>query len=136
MEIDLQRLLDKGIIIPSEHETCEFIFIIFVRPKADGSFRLIFNLKRLNEHVVYHHFKVESLKSVIELVEKACFMAPMDLRDAYHSVPISVHAHKYLKFTYPSMPINTSSSHREENCSNLLACQMVCAVHIDCSQIC
>lgn len=37
---------------------------------------------------------------------------------------------------YPSMPKNTSSSHREENCFNLLARQMVCAVHIDCSQIC
>ena len=99
IEIDLQRLLDKGIIIPSEHETCEFISTIFVRPKADGSFRLILNLKRLNEHVGYHHFKIESLKSVIELVEKACFMASMDLRDAYYSVPISVHAQKFLKFT-------------------------------------
>ena len=34
IKIELQRLLDKGIIIPSEHETCEFISTIFVRPKA------------------------------------------------------------------------------------------------------
>ena len=67
IEVELQRLLDKGIIIPSEHETCEFISTIFVRPQADGSFRLILNLKRLNEHFVYHHFKMESLKSVIQL---------------------------------------------------------------------
>jgi len=51
IKIELQRLLDKGIIITSEHETCEFISTIFVRPKADGSFRLILNLKRLNEHI-------------------------------------------------------------------------------------
>ena len=71
IEIELQRLLDKDIIIPSEHETCEFIStIIFVRPKADGSFRLILNFKRLNDHIVYHHFKMESLKSVIQLMEK------------------------------------------------------------------
>ena len=100
IKIELQRLLDKGIIIPSEHETCEFISTIFVRPKADGSFRLILNLKRLNEHIVYHHFKMESLKSVIQLMEKDCFMASVDLRDAYYSIPMSVHAQKYLKFTW------------------------------------
>ena len=100
IKIELQRLLDKGIIIPSEHETCEFISTIFVRPKADGSFRLILNLKRLNDHIVYHHFKMESLKSVIQLMEKDCFMASVDLRDAYYSIPMSVHAHKYLKFTW------------------------------------
>ena len=100
IKIELQRLLDKGIIIPSEHETCQFISTIFVRPKADGSFRLIHNLKRLNEHIVYHHFKMESLKSVIQLMEKDCFMASVDLRDACYSVPMSIHAQKYLKFTW------------------------------------
>ena len=92
-------LLDKGIIIPSEHGTCEFIPTIFVRPKADRSFRLIFNLKRPNEHIVYHHFKMESLKYVIQLMEKDCFMVSADFRDACYSVPMSVHAQKYLKFT-------------------------------------
>ena len=33
-----------------------------MRPKPDGSHRLILNLKRFNEHVAYHHFKMESLK--------------------------------------------------------------------------
>ena len=124
IKIELQRFLDKSITVPSEHETCEFISTIFVRQKADGSFRLIFNLRRLNEHIVYHHFKMESLKSVIQLMEKDCFMASVDLRDAYYSVPCS------------SMPRNTLRSHGVENCTNLLACQMVCAVLLDCSQSC
>ena len=78
IKIELQTLLDKGNIIPSEHGTCEFISTTFVRAKADGSFRLILNLKRLNEHIVYHHFKMESLKSEIQLMEKDCFMASVD----------------------------------------------------------
>ena len=41
-----------------------------------------------------------SLKSVIQLMEKDCFMALVDLRDAYYSVPMSVHSQKYLKFTW------------------------------------
>ena len=28
---------------------------------ADGSFRLIVNLKRLNEHIVYHHLRWDLL---------------------------------------------------------------------------
>ena len=92
IKIELQRLLEKGITTPSERQTCEFISTIFVTPKADGSFRLILKLKRLNEHNVYHHFKMESLKSVIQLMEKDCFMASVDLRDAYYRVSMSVHA--------------------------------------------
>ena len=57
IDTEIKRLLEKGVIVPSCHETGEFVSAIFVRPKPDGSHRLILNLKRLNEHVAYHHFK-------------------------------------------------------------------------------
>ena len=90
---DLQRLLDKGVY--SEHVPHDFISSIFGKPKSDGFFWLIFNLKGLNKHTASHHFKMESLKSVIQLMEKNYFMAPANLKDAYY-VSISIHAQKYL----------------------------------------
>ena len=33
---------------------------IFIRPKKDGSHRVIFYLKKLNEAVSYHHFKMDT----------------------------------------------------------------------------
>ena len=56
---EVQQLLAKGVIVESPHEKGEFISPIFLRPKPDGSHRLILNLKKLNEKVVYRHFKLD-----------------------------------------------------------------------------
>lgn len=45
---EVEKLLGKGVIIATGHEKGHFISPIFLRPKKDGSFRLILNLKSLN----------------------------------------------------------------------------------------
>ena len=95
---EIKRLLEMGVIVPSCHETGEFVLTIFVRPKPDGSHRLILNLKRFNEHVAYHHFKMESLKSALQMMKPGCFMASVDLKDAYYSVDADIKYQELLKF--------------------------------------
>ena len=51
----------KGVISETTHCPGEYISTIFIRPKKDGGFRLILNLKNLNEHVEYQHFKMDTL---------------------------------------------------------------------------
>ena len=68
---EILSLLKKGVIIPSQHEPHEFISTIFRRNKRDGSFRMILNLKTLNEHVQYHHFKMETIETVISMIPLA-----------------------------------------------------------------
>ena len=43
---------------PSQHQV---ISSIFLRKKKNGSYRMILNLKGLNEFIEYKHFKMESL---------------------------------------------------------------------------
>ena len=86
---ELSKLLIKGVIRLTTDEQGEFISPIFVRPKKDGTHILILNLKDFNKHVTYHHFEMESLKSSINLMTEGCYMAPVDLRDAYYSVPVA-----------------------------------------------
>jgi hypothetical protein len=83
----------KGVISQTLHEPGEFISRIFIRPKKDGTYRLILNLKKLNNFVKYHHFKMETIHTATQLMKKNCYMASIDLRDAYYSVP-------YLKFSW------------------------------------
>ena len=73
---------------------------MFTRPKKDGSHRLILNLKKLNEYVTYHHFKMESLQSAVQLLKKDYWMAVLDLKDAYYSVPINPQHRKFLRFEF------------------------------------
>ena len=92
--------MSKGILALSHHEKGEFISPIFLTPKSDGTFRLILNLKKLNKHMPYHHFKMDTISTVLNLVTKDCFMAKVDIKDAYYSVPIKISDQRYLKFEY------------------------------------
>ena len=64
---------------------------VFIRPKPVGTFRVILtsNLQCFNEFVQYSHFKINTLESAIQLTKQGCFMASIDLKDAYYSVPVA-----------------------------------------------
>ena len=91
---------NKKIVVESIHETGEFLSPIFPVGKPDGSLRIILNLKELNQSVEYLHFKMDSIKVVLSHVTKGCFMASLDLKQAYHSVKIHEQYQKYLKFQW------------------------------------
>lgn len=61
---------------------------------------MILNFKNLNKHVQYNHFKVDTLQSVLNSMRPNCFMASIDLKDAYYCVPIAPSHQKYLKFEW------------------------------------
>ena len=95
---EIARLVQKNIIVPCEHEEGEFISAIFLTPKGDGTYRLILNLKKLNEAMPYVHFKMDTIHTVLSLVTPGCFMTKIDIKDAYYSVPILPEHQKFLKF--------------------------------------
>ena len=98
---EIEKCLQKGVIVATMHEKGEFISPIFIRPKNDGFFQLILNLKRLNIHVEYQHFKMDTLSSSINMMKPNSYMASVDLKDAYYSVPIAYcDQQKYLKFEW------------------------------------
>ena len=97
---EVQRLLHKDIIELTHPSEGQFISNIFFRPKKDGAIRLILNLKTLNLSVAYHHFKMETLQAAIQLMSQGCFLASVDLKDAYYSVPVAREDRKYLRFIW------------------------------------
>ena len=98
VDAQITKFLEKGIIVESSHEDGEFISNIFLRPKKDGSYWMILNLKDLNTFVTFHHFKMDSIHTCSQIMRPHCYMASIDLRDAYFSVPIDKEHQKYLKF--------------------------------------
>ena len=109
VEKEIHTLFEKGVIQGSLHEPGEFISPIFLTMiflslqfsfPYDGSYRMILNLKKFNEFVEYHHFKMDTLDTVIKMMKPGCFMASVDLRDAYYTVPVHPEHRKYLKFLF------------------------------------
>ena len=75
---EITKLLSKSVIVCTQHEPGEFISPVFIRRKKDGANRMILNLKDLNQHVQYYHFKMETLIDAIRLMTPNCFMRSVD----------------------------------------------------------
>ena len=73
---EIDKLLKKGVIKETTHCEGEYTCTIFIRPKKDGTYRLILNLKNLNEHVEYYHFKMDTRQSKMASMHVvACYIA-------------------------------------------------------------
>ena len=99
---EIVKLLNKGVIELTERGPLDYLSTIFLRPKTDGTHRMILNLKQLSKKVVYHHFKMDTLWSVIHMMKPGCYMASIDIKDAYYSVPIDEYDRRFLKFEWDS----------------------------------
>ena len=103
MDAEIESMLKKKIIVRSTHENGEYLSPIFPVPKQDGGIRIILNLKKLNEYVEYLHFKMDNIKVVLSSITPNCYMASIDLKQAYHSVKIDESFQKYLKFDWDGL---------------------------------
>jgi hypothetical protein len=94
----IKQLITIGAI--SECKPCpgQFVSRVFLIPKKDGTMRFILNLKELNKFIKTKHFKMEDIRTVLKLVSKKCYMATIDLKDAYMLIKIDPSSCKYLRF--------------------------------------
>lgn len=99
----IRQLLCIGAI--SEVQACkgQFLSKIFLIPKPDGKSRFIINLKQLNLFIKTDHFKMEDYRVASSLITPGCFLAKLDLQDAYFLVPISTKHRKYLRFSFDNI---------------------------------
>ena len=96
----LCQMLRKGVIEVVTWEPQQVISPIFTRTKKDGTLRVISDLSDLNEKIVYRHFKMDTIETAVNLITENCFMASIDWKDAYYTVPIAASDRKYLKFRW------------------------------------
>lgn len=92
--------MSKGVIEECKTKKNQFISNFFLTPKPDKTFRFILNLKQLNKFILTEHFKLEDYKIAIRMIDKNCFMATLDLKDAYYLISIHKSHRKYLRFSY------------------------------------
>ena len=98
IDSEFPKLKSKKVIVNTAKRTGEYISGIFTRIKKDDSHRMILNLKNVNKFICYRHFKMELIQNVLDMIKKDAFMASIDMKDAFYSVPVAAHHQKYLKF--------------------------------------
>ena len=87
LDHELKNLIKKRVIRPTPGSPTGYISPIFTTEKKDGSTRLILNLKQFNHYIQYKHFTMENLQDVLDLMKPGVWMASIDLRDAYYTIP-------------------------------------------------
>ena len=97
---EIAKLLQKEVITECKREQRDFLSNVFTRKKKDGNMSTTLNLKYLNKHVTYNHFKMESLQDESKIIQPHCSMASVDLKDGFYSVPIHKDHQKYFKFQW------------------------------------
>lgn len=97
---EIKRLISRGAIEPVESSPDQFLSSYFLIDKSSGGKRFILNLKALNKFFDPPHFKMEDIKMAQRLMRRDCYMASIDLEDAYLLVPIDPEYRKFLCFSF------------------------------------
>ena len=97
---EISALLNKGVIERVKDHPHLCLSPVFIVPKRSGKLRMILNLKKINLHIDSVGFKMETLSSILPLLRPGDWAVSLDLRDAYHHVPIAARSRDLLGFSF------------------------------------
>lgn len=117
----IQDLLRKQAIVdvtPSQRGQGFYSPLFLLRKKA-GDFRPVLDLKKLNRSIRVETFRMESLQSILQAINRGEWMLSINLRDAYLHIPIHAEFQRFLRFTinswhfqFRSLPFGISTAPR------------------------
>ena len=99
--MEVSEMLEKGAITKVVNQKEKgFLSQLFLVGKKDGGHRPVINLKKLNQNIPYHHFKMEGLHYLKFMLQQGDYMCKVDLKDAYFSVPLHKDSKKFIRFQW------------------------------------
>ena len=118
-DAEVSQMLAKRAVRKCVFDPTQFVSRLFLVPKKSGDMRPVINLKTINTFVVYQHFKMENINSLSDILRPNDFIATIDLKDAYFTVPIHSGYSKFLRFywrgvlyEFIALPFGLSSAPR------------------------
>ncbi|KAI5637758.1 reverse transcriptase (RNA-dependent DNA polymerase) domain-containing protein [Phthorimaea operculella] len=99
MDEQLNQLITSK-VVKEQPASKGFVSPMFLRKKQDGSHRLIFNLKRLNDFVATPKFHLINLHNIHHILQSRDYMIKIDISQAYYHIPITTGHQRFLSFLY------------------------------------
>ena len=101
MKSKIDKLLQNGSIKQVHHPHPEgWLSSVFLVPKEDGGFRMILNLKPLNQFIHYQKFKMDHINDVLHLIEPKMVLCSLDISNAFNQVFVDPRHHRFLYFEW------------------------------------
>lgn len=98
VDAELAALLSLGRIEPCPLPA--WIHPPFVVTQPSGKKRVCFDMSYMSKHTRNSSFKMEGLKEARALLHPGAWLCKLDLKDAYHSIPVDPTCRKYLAFPF------------------------------------
>ena len=116
---EVSELLNSSAISKIDPLPSDTVSRIFLVPKKNGKKRLILDLSNLNNFLIKTSFKMEDKSTISSLIERNDFLVSLDLKDAFHSIPLNPLYRRFTsfevfgqRFCYNCLPFGLSSSPR------------------------
>ena len=93
-------MLDQGIIEPSKSGWSS---PAVMTPKSDGTRRFCIDLRKVNAVTEPDAYPLPSMQDILRKLRKAKFISTLDLKSAYHQVPLAEEARAITAFTVPGL---------------------------------
>ena len=100
IDLEVQSLLEKGAVTKVNPKSPGSYSRIFQVPKEDGGQRPVINLRPWNQFVDKKTFKMDTLKSVKEILGPEDWAVTLDIKDAYFRLPIHMKSRKFFRFLW------------------------------------
>ena len=98
LDLEVDKMLQKGAIEPADLSTPGFYSLLFLQPKPGGKWRPILDLSPVNQYVTPMPFKMETAATVMAALSPGEWATSLDLTDAFFHIPIAAVSRKYLRF--------------------------------------
>ena len=98
LKAEVKNLVGKGAVVPVSKSQVHLTSLLFVVPKSGAGWHPIIDLRKLNQYLSPPHFKMEGLYMLPNVVHQDFFMAKVDLKDTYLTIPVSAEFHCLLAF--------------------------------------
>ena len=97
----IQTWVTQGLLTVQPVKNVKCCSSIFAIPKKEqDEWRLITNLKNLNEFLQTTHFSLPTLKDILPFLHKGMWACKVDIKGAYNHLPIAPRDKPYLNFCY------------------------------------
>jgi len=94
LQVEVQKLKEKEAVVQVQQSQVHVSSPMFVVPKSGGGIDLRF----LNTYLQPPHFKMEGLYMLPVILKQGWYMAKIDLKDAYLTIPVAAEHRSLLSF--------------------------------------